>query len=295
VLQVLQVASAVGVALVYFVIAAMVVPRIGLGTASRRFVLAVRIGGTLFFVGCGLTHLHIAAHALGAQPAAHEIGFHMLQLVGGWVFVLASLRYLNIRVEPRERESQLRKLEELERLSMRDPLTGAYNRRYLSEALGNEISRQRRHGAPVSVIYIDLDDFKTMNALGGHAYGDEVLRMVAMTAGKAARPSDSVIRLGGDEFVVLLPETDRTGALAAAERLRESLAKVRVGAAVGISASFGIASCPEDARDAISLLELADSALFRAKEHGKDAVMLAEPATLPEVQPRQAALPASRR
>ena len=275
-LRIIQVASAFGVALVYFVIAAIIVPKIGLGAASSRFIAVVRVGGTLFFVGCGLTHLHIAVHALGAQPALHEIGFHLLQFVGGWVFVIATVRYLNITIEPRERVEQLRKVEELERLSMRDPLTGTFNRRYLTEILGKEVSRQRRYGTPVSMIYVDLDDFKAMNDLGGHAYGDEILRMVAMTAGKAVRPSDSVIRLGGDEFLLLLPETDREGALVLAERLRGMLGAVGLGTDVGIPASFGVASCPEDADDADSLLRAADDALYLAKERGKNAVALAE-------------------
>jgi diguanylate cyclase (GGDEF)-like protein len=275
VLQVIQVTSAFGVALVYFVIAAIVVPKIGLGAASRRFVVLVRGGGTLFFVGCGLTHLHIAVHALGVQPALHEIGFHLLQLVGGWIFVIAAIRNLNITVEPRERAEQLRKVDELERLSMRDPLTGAFNRRHLTENLEKEINRQRRYGTPLSLVYMDLDDFKITNDLGGHAYGDEVLRMVAMTAGKVVRPSDSVIRLGGDEFGLLLPETDREGARATAERLRAMLAAVRVGTDVGIPASFGAASCPEDAGDAESLSRAADDALYLAKEEG-NAVALTE-------------------
>ena len=275
-LQLVQVASAFGVALVYFVIAAIIVPKIGLGAASSRFVAAVRVGGTLFFVGCGLTHLHIAVHAMGAQPALHEIGFHLLQLVGGWAFVFAAVRYLNITIEPREREEQLRKVQELERLSMRDALTGTHNRRYLDEALGKEVSRQLRYGHPVSIVYLDLDDFKAINDLGGHAYGDEVLRMVALTAGKAVRPSDGVIRLGGDEFVLLLPETDHEGALATAERLQTMLAAVKMGTDVGIPASFGVASCPEDADDADSLLRTADAKLYLAKQLGKDAVALAQ-------------------
>lgn len=275
-LQVIQVASAFGVALVYFVIAAIIVPKIGLGAASRRFVLTVRAGGTLFFVGCGLTHVHIAVHAMGVQPALHEIGFHLLQLVGGWVFVFAAVRYLTITVEPREREEQIRKVEELERLSMRDPLTGAFNRRYLTETLEKEVSRQSRYGTPISVVYLDIDDFKAINDLGGHAYGDEVLRMVAATAGKVLRPTDSVTRLGGDEFVLLLPETDREDALATAERLRATLAAVGMGRDLGIPASFGVASCPEDADDADSLLRAADAALYLAKELGKDAVAKAE-------------------
>ena len=105
----LTVALAFGVAGGYFAIAALVLPRIQLEGAGRRFVTAFRIGGTAFFVGCGLTHAHIAAHALaeGASVGAHEAVFHLLQIVGVWVFVFVGLRVIDVRVVRRKTAQEL--------------------------------------------------------------------------------------------------------------------------------------------------------------------------------------------
>ena len=266
-LQAILIISAFGVAFVYFAIAALVVPRISLGAATARFQFLVRLGGTLFFVGCGLTHLHIAAHAFGAGATAHEVGFHMLQLVGGVAFVVASLRYLSIRVEPRVLEEHLRRNEELEDLSIRDPLTGAYNRRFHDEALAKWIDRSRHQGSVISVAHMDVDNLKEINDESGHAVGDEVLRLVATTAASVMRASDSIIRIGGDEFVLLFPETSREEAQSAVERLHMELAALPV-RAEGISVSVGVASWPADGSDAATLSDAADRALYAVKRRG---------------------------
>ena len=141
-LQVGLVALATGVAIVYFTIAIVVVPKIGLGDASGRFTLVVRAGAIAFFIGCGLTHVHIAIHALDSQPAAHELFFDVFQLVGGAIFVFAAIRYLDITIEPRERHEQQLRVAELERLTMLDPLTGVHNRRHFEAEFAREIKRQ---------------------------------------------------------------------------------------------------------------------------------------------------------
>ncbi len=106
---------------------------------------------------------------------------------------------------------------------MRDELTGLLNRRALVERLEEEISRARRHGAPLSLIYADVDEFKEVNDRFGHAVGDEFLILVAETLTLTLRPTDHVARMGGDEFVVVLPETDSAGAEALASRISEGL------------------------------------------------------------------------
>ena len=270
-LQTILVVLAVGVALVYFTIAALVVPKIGLENASHRFIFTVRAGAVLFFVGCGLTHVHLAVHYASQPAAVHEVIFHTLQFVGGWVFVIAALRFLDIRIEPRDRE----KVRELQQLALRDPLTGAYNRRFLDEALAKELDRQRRYGASVCVVHLDVDDFKLVNDQWGHAAGDELLREIVSTTRSIIRPSDSVIRLGGDEFVLLLPESERLEGLAVAERLRSRIASLWVERSRGVTISAGIAAAPEDSVDAIELTEMADRALYWAKQHGKNRCAVA--------------------
>jgi len=267
---------ALGVALVYFTIAAAIVPKIGLGDATRRFTLLFRTGGGLFFVGCGLTHLHIAAHTLEAPAAVHEVVFHAFQFVGGWIFIFVAMRYISINVEPKSQAEQRRRVRELEHLAVRDPLTGAYNRRFYEEALDKELGRQRRYGGHVSIVLFDIDDFKLFNSRGGHQFGDEVLRAVASTGRKVVRPSDSVVRLGGDEFVLLLPESTQMAALAVAERLR---ARIRdLGAentSMKVEISAGVASYPDDAGDVRSLNEQADAALYWVKHNGKNGAAVA--------------------
>jgi diguanylate cyclase (GGDEF)-like protein len=271
-LQVTLVVLAAGVALVYFTIAALVVPKIGLENASRRFVFLVRAGAVLFFVGCGLTHIHLAVHYASQPVAVHELGFHVLQFVGGWVFVIAALRYLDIRIEQRDRDE----VHELKQLALRDPLTGAYNRRFLDEALAKELDRQRRYGAPVCVVHLDVDDFKHVNDRWGHGVGDELLREIVNSSRSMVRPSDSIIRLGGDEFVLLLPESERLQGLAVAERLRARMASFWAEQNRGVTISAGIAASPEDTIDPVELMEMADRALYWAKQHGKNRCALAE-------------------
>ena len=263
---------AAGVALVYFTIAVVIVPRINLPDASRRFELAVRGGAAAFFVGCGLTHVHIAVHAWSnpGDVTFHEIVFHSLQFAGGWIFVLATIRYLDVEIQRKQGPDE-RRIRELERLALHDPLTGAYNRRFFDEALANEVNRHHRYGTPLSIVYFDVDDLKAINDAGGHAAGDWALKNIAALARNAIRGSDSVVRFGGDEFALLLPETDAQRASVVAERLRRSVAQLDVPGANGVTISAGVASIPQDAVTGSELLGAADRALYRAKQSGKDA------------------------
>jgi diguanylate cyclase (GGDEF)-like protein len=262
---------AAGVALVYFTIAAFVVPRISLPNASRRFELAVRGGAIGFFVGCGLTHIHIAVHAWSdpAGASAHELAFHALQFVGGWTFVLATIGFLDIEIQRKQTPDELR-VRELERLALRDGLTGAYNRRFFDEALQNEVERHHRYGSPLAVVFFDVDDLKAMNDAGGHVTGDWVLKNVTAVARDVVRASDSVVRFGGDEFALVLPEADQLRASAVAERLRKAVARLTVPPGGRVSISAGVASIPEDALTAAEVVAVADRALYWAKKHGKN-------------------------
>lgn len=165
--------------------------------------------------------------------------------------------------------------EKLRTQSLRDPLTGLYNRRYMEDALERYVSLAGRSGAATSVLMIDLDNFKRLNDEYGHAKGDAVLRDVAGQFVGALRPSDVVARYGGEELMVILPDCGLEDAAAKAETLRlrvESLSEVH---GVPISASFGVASIPETSASAADLLPLADAALYEAKQNGKNRVACA--------------------
>ena len=166
--------------------------------------------------------------------------------------------------------------EKLRTQSLRDPLTGLYNRRYMEDALDRYVSLAERNGSATSVVMIDLDNFKRVNDEHGHAKGDAVLRDVAGQLVGGLRPSDVVARYGGEELMVILPDCGRDDAAAKAEMLRlriESLSELH---GVPITASLGVATVPETSTGAADVIPMADSALYAAKEAGKNRVAVAE-------------------
>jgi diguanylate cyclase (GGDEF)-like protein len=160
-----------------------------------------------------------------------------------------------------------------------DELTGIVNRRRFLDALHSEIARGKRLGGTLSVVLADLDGFKEINDRFGHHAGDEVLIAFAELLQAHGRDVDVAARLGGEEFAVLLPETGLDGARAVADRLCRSLAELQiplgVGDKVNVTASFGVAELG-DSQSVDALLRAADSALYRAKERGKNRVELAD-------------------
>lgn len=154
-------------------------------------------------------------------------------------------------------------------LSIQDGLTGVYNRRYLDEILRREVERAKRYNQPLSVLMIDLDNFKKYNDTYGHIEGDELLKKTANFLVEAIRSVDMVFRYGGEEFCVLLPQTLKPGGVEVAKRL-VNLARM----SLPITISLGIAAFPEDAQTMDDLLKRADSALYQAKQTGKDRVCL---------------------
>ena len=156
-----------------------------------------------------------------------------------------------------------------------DELTGLVNRRRFLDALRSEITKGQRLGARLSVVLTDLDDFKLINDSFGHHAGDEVLLAFANLLRAHGRDVDVAARLGGEEFAILLPETSVEGASVVAERLRHSLSDSRIRIAekteVTVTASFGVAEL-EEGQSVDELLRAADSALYRAKELGKNRV-----------------------
>ena len=161
----------------------------------------------------------------------------------------------------------------LKETSFKDDVTGLYNRRFFSLRLEEELSRYRRFNHPVSVVLLDLDNFKAVNDDFGHMMGDETLREVSQILMKHSRGINVVSRYGGDEFAVLLVETSKAGARLYADRIREVVAKYPFSHGKVITASFGVASLPDDeAGTAEDLFRAADEALYAAKRAGKNQV-----------------------
>ena len=161
---------------------------------------------------------------------------------------------------------------ELAKLVIQDQLTNVLNARAFADRLAQELDRNRRYPHPLSLLYMDLDNFKVINDTHGHQTGDAVLRLVADAMRSSVRQADVVGRLGGDEFAVLLPETDAQLADAAAKRLVAGLRNVFKGTP-SVTASIGVVSCTATDASTDDLLRRADQAMYDAKRMGKDRVV----------------------
>ena len=167
---------------------------------------------------------------------------------------------------------------ELHEISIRDSLTGLYNRKHLMETLDKEVSRSQRHSHSFSLLVIDIDHFKKYNDTYGHLAGDEVLRRLAAVFTKSIRSSDYAARYGGEEFIIILPETGAGQGVEAVERIRHKMAEERFGGedeSIKVTISVGVASYPENGEDAETVIRNADAALYEAKELGRNRVVLA--------------------
>lgn len=171
------------------------------------------------------------------------------------------------------------RLQRAEALSVTDDLTKLYNSRYLSEVLRRETKRTSRSGRPLSLLFVDLDGFKSVNDRHGHLYGSRALVEAAAVIRDSARETDIVARFGGDEFALVLPDTGPDGAVALGERIRERVAEHVFLAAddlnVRLTASLGVATLPDVAMTVDGLLQAADDAMYWVKAHGKDGIQVA--------------------
>jgi diguanylate cyclase (GGDEF)-like protein len=161
-----------------------------------------------------------------------------------------------------------RRVDELRFLADHDPLTRLLNRRAFIEQLDGEVARATRYGRSFGLVIADLDGFKQMNDRFGHAAGDEALQVFSAVLTRALRKPDEAYRIGGDEFAVLLAEASESDARAVVARIQRLLTDAADDRLSALTASFGCASCPDDARDAITLFRLADEALYEAKRSG---------------------------
>lgn len=166
---------------------------------------------------------------------------------------------------------------QLNYLAQTDPLTGIANRRQLLDRGEEEISRSRRYRTPLSVLMLDIDHFKLVNDTFGHHLGDQVLIVIAVTCSKLLRNIDLIGRYGGEEFAILLPETNAAQAEIAAERLRKGILNETVTTHAGyirVTVSIGIAELTPEDKSFMALLDRADQALYKAKQSGRNQVVV---------------------
>lgn len=162
---------------------------------------------------------------------------------------------------------------ETEAGNLKDALTGLYNYRYIQDTLPREIGQARRLGLPLSLIFIDVDFFKSYNDNFGHSAGNEALIAIAGVIRSSIRDMDLPCRYGGEEFLVLLPATDKFGAMSVAERIVRLVEAMKLPAPTAhgvLTVSVGVASFPADASDAGTVVEAADAAMYQAKAWGKN-------------------------
>jgi diguanylate cyclase (GGDEF)-like protein len=213
----------------------------------------------------GVLHIQTPAPTAGGPPAISDAKQRLALSVAEHVgLALASLR--------------LR--ETLHIQSIRDPLTGLYNRRYMEESLEREIRRADRKKRPLPALMIDIDNFKRFNDTLGHAAGDALLRATGTFLQSRMRKDDIVCRYGGEEFTIIMPESSVEVAQQRAERLREDVKKLDIslnGQFLGsVSFSVGLACFPQNGASGEEILRAADLALYRAKSSGRDCVVVAE-------------------
>lgn len=185
--------------------------------------------------------------------------------------------------------ANLRNLALAETRAATDALTGLPNARALRDTLKNMSAAAARKGAPFATVLMDLDHFKQINDVYGHGAGDDVLAAVGNALSTRVRANDFPGRYGGEEFMILLPDTDRAGAVAVAESLRREIERITVpGVGREITGSFGVAVQPDDADDADQLVRRADRALYAAKAAGRNRVHVAERSADAADQPEDA-------
>jgi len=195
-----------------------------------------------------------------------EEDLQLLQAVGS---------YISIAIE---RSELYEKTEELKRISITDPLTGLLNRRYFQERLTEEIERSRRHRIPVSLMMVDIDNFKAFNDHYGHPGGDEILILLGQALRNYIRAIDVAARYGGEEFTIILPQTNKEDARIIAERVckeieRNETLQKKHSDLMRLTVSIGLATFPDDAETFEELIRNADRALYQAKLQGKNRVV----------------------
>lgn len=167
--------------------------------------------------------------------------------------------------------------QELWQHSIRDPLTGVYNRRYMQEILDREFTLAFNHHTILSIIMADIDGSKKINDIHGHIAGDEILQKIVQFTSKLIRKTDIICRFGGDEFIIILPDTELSVANERARLIQEGIRDTQTSVDEKVTVSIGIASFPDCGPDAETIIDAADKALYKAKLLGKNQIVLADP------------------
>ena len=202
-----------------------------------------------------------------------------LRLVEDLTILNARVEQMNRDLEEQveERTQQLKEANQrLRDLSLTDDVTGLYNQRYLYQRLEHEFRREARYHEGLSIIMIDIDNFKLVNDTHDHIFGSRVLNRVGQVLLKQVRTVDSCVRYGGDEFVILLPHTSLEEAMRVAERIRRAIEQTDLGdhsAPYRVTVSVGVATPSQGTVDSKELLRCADRALYAAKEQGRNRVV----------------------
>ena len=222
------------------------------------YCLPVQIQGEIL----GILHIR-SQHKEDLDATKFQLAYTVVDHTG------MALSNLNLRAALREQ-------------SIRDPITGLYNRRYMEEALKQHLSRVTRHLHPLGIVMIDIDHFKNFNDLHGHAAGDQILRELGKFLQSHVRGEDTACRYGGEEFILIMPDVFLEAVKNRAEQLRQAAKELRVEDAgqlyAGITLSMGVALYPVHGRTIENVLRAADSALYRAKQEGRDRVVIADTA-----------------
>ena len=226
------------------------------------------LGAAILAVVSSVAYIAAVLFASGAAPlASADFGLVAFNLVA-----IALVMYVGSIIGREQRRAR----EEALRLSRFDSLTTLHSRDYFMSELEQEILRATRTGRPFAVAMLDLDGLKAANDRFGHDWGDNLLRAVADVMSGDIRVTDVAASYGGDEFVLMLPETDLSGAILVAEKVRVDISRVALphnGAVVRTSASIGIVTFPDDGRSSAELMRRADLAMYEAKRRGRDQIV----------------------
>jgi diguanylate cyclase (GGDEF)-like protein len=212
----------------------------------------------------------IASPMVMSRTSSITVNMVMVLFLAAYsIFLAAHSRSTHVDLE-RAYSAHLEELSQrLRNMAYRDALTGLFNHRYFYEQLSHEVERSVRYNQPLTLLLMDMDNFKYINDTYGHMAGDKFLGMVGQAISRQIRSSDIGARYGGDEFVVLLPNTGPEEARTTAEKLelavRSTAALTAMDDSMKLGISIGIATCPDDSRSPGELLQVADSRLYEVK------------------------------